>query len=84
MNAGPLGHPGLACGGGDPPERRLPGVAAHGTVGRAWLADPVLPAELLRPEWPGTALRDAYARYQREQSGQVRAHGARTWRVTCR
>ncbi|MFD6188401.1 MULTISPECIES: PaaX family transcriptional regulator C-terminal domain-containing protein [unclassified Streptomyces] len=53
-------------------------LTAFAAVVRHLLADPVLPAELLPPDWPGTALRDAYARYQREQSGQVRAHGTRT------
>ncbi|CAL9370583.1 PaaX family transcriptional regulator C-terminal domain-containing protein [Streptomyces sp. enrichment culture] len=53
-------------------------LTAFAAVVRHLLADPVLPAELLPPGWPGTALRDAYARYQREQSGQVRAHGTRT------
>ncbi|GHA76046.1 hypothetical protein GCM10010330_31630 [Streptomyces tendae] len=53
-------------------------LTAFAAVVRHLLADPVLPAELLPADWPGTALRDAYARYQREQSGQVRAHGTRT------
>ncbi|MFH8444396.1 PaaX family transcriptional regulator C-terminal domain-containing protein [Streptomyces sp. NPDC018026] len=60
-------------------------LTAFAAVVRHLLADPVLPPELLPSDWPGTALRDAYARYQREQSGQVRAHGdARTRRVTGR
>lgn len=62
-------------GGARRPADRLTAFAA---VVRHLLADPVLPAELLPPDWPGAALRDAYARYQREQSGQVRAHDART------
>ena len=53
-------------------------LTAFAAVVRHLLADPVLPAELLPAGWPGTALREAYARYQREQSGQVRAHGTRT------
>ncbi|WP_399896794.1 PaaX family transcriptional regulator C-terminal domain-containing protein [Streptomyces sp. BBFR51] len=53
-------------------------LTAFAAVVRHLLADPVLPAELLPPDWPGAALRDAYARYQREQSGQVRAPGTRT------
>jgi phenylacetic acid degradation operon negative regulatory protein len=53
-------------------------LTAFAAVVRHLLADPVLPAELLPPDWPGTALRDAYAQYQREQSGQVRAPGTRT------
>ncbi|MFD5281555.1 PaaX family transcriptional regulator C-terminal domain-containing protein [Streptomyces rubrogriseus] len=58
--------------------RPAEGLTAFAAVVRHLLADPVLPAELLPAGWPGTALRDAYARYQREQSGQVRAHGTRT------
>ncbi|MFG3074218.1 PaaX family transcriptional regulator C-terminal domain-containing protein [Streptomyces sp. NPDC048225] len=53
-------------------------LTAFAAVVRHLLADPVLPAELLPPGWPGEALRDAYARYQQEQSGQVRAHTTRT------
>ncbi|MFG2681414.1 PaaX family transcriptional regulator C-terminal domain-containing protein [Streptomyces sp. NPDC048392] len=56
-------------------------LTAFAAVVRHLLADPVLPAELLPPDWPGTALRDAYTRYQREQrerSGQVRARSTRT------
>ncbi|MFD5223312.1 PaaX family transcriptional regulator C-terminal domain-containing protein [Streptomyces tendae] len=53
-------------------------LTAFAAVVRHLLADPVLPAELLPADWPGTALREAYERYQREQSGQVRAHGTRT------
>ncbi|HEY3734732.1 MAG TPA: PaaX family transcriptional regulator C-terminal domain-containing protein [Streptosporangiaceae bacterium] len=33
---------------------------------RHLLTDPVLPAELLPPHWPGDALREAYAAYQAE------------------
>ncbi|EHN77844.1 hypothetical protein SMCF_2624, partial [Streptomyces coelicoflavus ZG0656] len=62
-------------GGARRPAGRLTAFAA---VVRHLLEDPVLPAELLPPDWPGAALRDAYARYQREQSGQVRAYDART------
>ncbi|WP_432084183.1 PaaX family transcriptional regulator C-terminal domain-containing protein [Streptomyces sp. WAC 04229] len=53
-------------------------LTAFAAVVRHLLADPVLPAELLPSDWPGAALRDAYAEYQREQSGQVRAGGTRT------
>ncbi|MGV9389833.1 PaaX family transcriptional regulator C-terminal domain-containing protein [Streptomyces olivaceus] len=53
-------------------------LAAFAAVVRHLLADPVLPAGLLPPGWPGAALRDAYTEYQREQSGQVRARGGRT------
>lgn len=39
-------------------------VAAH--VVRLLTRDPLLPRELLPPDWPGTALREAYGRYQAE------------------
>ncbi|MFJ6725511.1 PaaX family transcriptional regulator C-terminal domain-containing protein [Streptomyces sp. NPDC091281] len=41
-------------------------LTAFAAVVRHLLADPVLPAELLPPDWPGTALRAAYAAYQEE------------------
>ncbi|MFE0819787.1 PaaX family transcriptional regulator C-terminal domain-containing protein [Streptomyces sp. NPDC058847] len=53
-------------------------LTAFAAVVRHLLADPVLPPELLPSDWPGTALREAYAQYQREQTGQVRARGTRT------
>jgi phenylacetic acid degradation operon negative regulatory protein len=40
-------------------------VAAAGIV-RHLLTDPVLPDELLPDDWPGTALRDSYARFAAE------------------
>ncbi len=46
-------------------------LTAFAAVVRHLLADPVLPPELLPSDWPGGALREAYARYQREQTGQV-------------
>ncbi|WP_217169830.1 PaaX family transcriptional regulator C-terminal domain-containing protein [Streptomyces sp. AC512_CC834] len=52
-------------------------LTAFAAVVRHLLADPVLPAELLPPDWPGTALRDAYTRYQREQSGRAPLTGCR-------
>ncbi|MGV9552101.1 PaaX family transcriptional regulator C-terminal domain-containing protein [Streptomyces ardesiacus] len=61
-----------------PARRPADRLAAFAAVVRHLLADPVLPAELLPPHWPGAALRDAYTSYQREQSGQVRAPGTRT------
>ncbi|WP_055468158.1 PaaX family transcriptional regulator C-terminal domain-containing protein [Streptomyces ardesiacus] len=61
-----------------PARRPADRLAAFAAVVRHLLADPVLPAELLPPHWPGAALRDAYTSYQREQSGQVRVPGART------
>lgn len=39
-------------------------VAAH--VVRHLTADPLLPRALLPRDWPGTALREAYAAYQDE------------------
>ncbi|MFF9045772.1 PaaX family transcriptional regulator C-terminal domain-containing protein [Streptomyces parvulus] len=53
-------------------------LTAFAAVVRHLLADPVLPAELLPPDWPGAELRDAYTEYQREQAGRVRAGGTRT------
>ncbi|MET9138472.1 PaaX family transcriptional regulator C-terminal domain-containing protein [Streptomyces parvulus] len=53
-------------------------LTAFAAVVRHLLADPVLPAELLPPDWPGADLREAYTEYQREQSGRVRAGGTRT------
>ncbi|MFJ9909024.1 PaaX family transcriptional regulator C-terminal domain-containing protein [Streptomyces sp. NPDC101152] len=44
---------------------------AFAAVVRHLLADPVLPPELLPDDWPGPALRTAYARYQREITGSI-------------
>ena len=44
---------------------------AFAAVVRHLLADPVLPPELLPPDWPGTALRSAYADFQREITGSI-------------
>ncbi|MFI0541274.1 PaaX family transcriptional regulator C-terminal domain-containing protein [Streptomyces sp. WSLK1-3] len=52
----------------DRPADRLTGFAA---VVRRLLTDPVLPPELLPPNWPGAALRSAYAAYQGELAGTV-------------
>ncbi|MEU4658952.1 PaaX family transcriptional regulator C-terminal domain-containing protein [Streptomyces sp. NPDC023723] len=41
-------------------------LAAFAAVVRHLLADPVLPPALLPADWPGPALRDAYAGYRRE------------------
>ncbi|MGI5373534.1 PaaX family transcriptional regulator C-terminal domain-containing protein [Streptomyces sp. CA-251387] len=46
---------------------------AFAAVVRHLLADPVLPPELLPPDWPGTRLRAAYADYRREVADAVRA-----------
>jgi phenylacetic acid degradation operon negative regulatory protein len=40
-------------------------------VVRHLLADPVLPAELLPADWPGTALRALYEHHRRELSVAV-------------
>ncbi|MFD5450987.1 PaaX family transcriptional regulator C-terminal domain-containing protein [Streptomyces sp. NPDC127100] len=53
-------------------------LTAFAAVVRHLLADPVLPPELLPPDWPGAALRDAYTDYQREQAGRVRADVGRS------
>lgn len=44
---------------------------AFAAVVRHLLADPVLPPELLPADWPGTALRSAYADFQREITGSI-------------
>jgi phenylacetic acid degradation operon negative regulatory protein len=44
---------------------------AFAAVVRHLLADPVLPPELLPADWPGAALRAAYAEYQREITGAI-------------
>ncbi|QOV40090.1 PaaX domain-containing protein, C- domain protein [Streptomyces ferrugineus] len=54
------------------PSERFTGFAA---VVRHLLADPVLPARLLPPDWPGEPLRTAYADYRRELVEDVRARG---------
>ncbi|MFG3661882.1 PaaX family transcriptional regulator C-terminal domain-containing protein [Streptomyces sp. NPDC047706] len=53
----------------DHPADRLTTLAA---ALRHLLADPVLPPELLPADWPGAALRTAYADYQRELADAVR------------
>ncbi|MER6282898.1 PaaX family transcriptional regulator C-terminal domain-containing protein [Streptomyces sviceus] len=52
----------------DRPADRLTGFAA---VVRHLLTDPVLPPGLLPPDWPGAALRSAYAAYQGELADTV-------------
>ncbi|GEC05079.1 hypothetical protein SSP24_27340 [Streptomyces spinoverrucosus] len=47
-------------------------LTAYAAVVRHLLADPVLPPELLPADWPGAALRTAYADYQRELTRAVR------------
>ncbi|MFE7173739.1 PaaX family transcriptional regulator C-terminal domain-containing protein [Streptomyces sp. NPDC057616] len=44
---------------------------AFAAVVRHLLADPVLPPELLPPDWPGAQLRSAYADFQREITGAI-------------
>ncbi|MEU6254566.1 PaaX family transcriptional regulator C-terminal domain-containing protein [Streptomyces sp. NPDC047043] len=46
-------------------------LTAFAAVVRHLLADPVLPPELLPADWPGAALRAAYAEYQREIVGSM-------------
>ncbi|MFC8428361.1 PaaX family transcriptional regulator C-terminal domain-containing protein [Streptomyces sp. NPDC057253] len=53
------------------PADRLTGFAA---VVRHLLTDPVLPPDLLPPDWPGARLRSAYAAYQRELADTVPQH----------
>lgn len=55
----------------DRPADRLTGFAA---VVRHLLTDPVLPPELLPPDWPGARLRSAYAAAQRELADTVPQH----------
>ncbi|UXY26044.1 PaaX family transcriptional regulator C-terminal domain-containing protein [Streptomyces sp. HUAS TT20] len=47
-------------------------LTAFAAVVRHLLADPVLPPGLLPADWPGQALRTAYADYQRELARSVR------------
>ncbi|HET9380072.1 MAG TPA: PaaX family transcriptional regulator C-terminal domain-containing protein [Streptomyces sp.] len=58
------------AGGEDRPAARL---AAYAAVVRHLLTDPVLPPELLPADWPGPALRTAYADYRRELTRTVTA-----------
>ncbi|MYV38047.1 PaaX domain-containing protein, C- domain protein, partial [Streptomyces sp. SID1328] len=53
---------GRATGARHPADR----LTAYAAVVRHLLTDPVLPAPLLPADWPGDALRVAYAGYQRE------------------
>ncbi|MBV7696363.1 PaaX family transcriptional regulator C-terminal domain-containing protein [Streptomyces sp. TRM70350] len=53
-------------------QRPVDRLTAFAAVVRHLLADPVLPPELLPADWPGTALRTAYADYQRELTRAVR------------
>ncbi|WP_328975130.1 PaaX family transcriptional regulator C-terminal domain-containing protein [Streptomyces canus] len=59
----------------DRPGDRLTGFAA---VVRHLLTDPVLPPELLPPDWPGAELRSAYAAYQGELADTVPQSRLRT------
>ena len=45
------------------PEALAPGFVLSAAVLRHFLADPLLPRELLPRHWPGRALRDDYDRY---------------------
>ncbi|MBG0857272.1 PaaX domain-containing protein, C- domain protein [Streptomyces spinoverrucosus] len=53
-------------------ERPADRLTVFAAVVRHLLADPVLPSELLPADWPGTALRTAYADYQRELTRALR------------
>ncbi|MGW1053250.1 PaaX family transcriptional regulator C-terminal domain-containing protein [Streptomyces sp. NPDC001118] len=46
-------------------------LTAYAAAVRHLLTDPVLPPELLPADWPGEALRTAYAGYQRELAASV-------------
>ncbi|MFJ4468520.1 PaaX family transcriptional regulator C-terminal domain-containing protein [Streptomyces sp. NPDC089424] len=50
-------------------ERPADRLTAYAAVVRHLLTDPVLPPALLPADWPGAALRTAYADYQRELTG---------------
>ncbi|MFI5795774.1 PaaX family transcriptional regulator C-terminal domain-containing protein [Streptomyces sp. NPDC051677] len=52
-------------------ERPADLLAAFAAVVRHLLTDPVLPPDLLPADWPGTALRAAYAEYQAEVAGAM-------------
>lgn len=56
------------------PSERFTAFAA---VVRHLLADPVLPPELLPPDWPGARLRAAYADYRRELAEDARVRDDR-------
>ncbi|MBB5926016.1 PaaX family transcriptional regulator C-terminal domain-containing protein [Streptomyces echinatus] len=58
-----------AAGAADPAAR----LTVYAAAVRHLLADPVLPAPLLPPDWPGEALRTAYADYRRELAGALGA-----------
>jgi phenylacetic acid degradation operon negative regulatory protein len=62
-----LDHVDHVAGEGRPAAR----LAAFAAVVRHLLADPVLPPALLPADWPGPALRAAYADYQRETTRAV-------------
>ncbi|MGP4013994.1 PaaX family transcriptional regulator C-terminal domain-containing protein [Streptomyces sp. 4N124] len=57
-------------------ERPADRLTAFAAVVRHLLLDPVLPGELLPSDWPGPALRAAYADYQREFTQVVRERRA--------
>ncbi|MFF8730584.1 PaaX family transcriptional regulator C-terminal domain-containing protein [Streptomyces sp. NPDC015171] len=56
-----------ASGTGRPADR----LTAYAAAVRHLLTDPVLPSELLPPDWPGEALRTAYAGYRRELAAEL-------------
>ena len=57
------------------PDDLAPGFELSAAVLRHLQADPLLPAELLPPTWPGPALRSAYAVWDRSYRDVLRAWG---------
>jgi phenylacetic acid degradation operon negative regulatory protein len=57
------------------PDDLAPGFELSASVLRHLQADPLLPAELLPPGWPGTALRHAYSRWDNRYREVLRAWG---------
>jgi phenylacetic acid degradation operon negative regulatory protein len=57
-------------------ERPADRLTAYAAVVRHLLADPVLPDALLPADWPGAALRTAYADYRRELARRLHARVA--------
>ncbi len=60
------------------PDDLAPGFGLSAAVLRHLQADPLLPSELLPDEWPGQALRDAYALWDRRYRDVLRAWGRST------
>ncbi|MGD0881782.1 MAG: PaaX domain-containing protein, C- domain protein [Acidimicrobiales bacterium] len=60
------------------PDDLAPGFELSATVLRHLQADPLLPSELVPVGWPGPALRDAYAGWDRRYRAVLRAWGRST------